>query len=424
MNNSNALWYPYAPLASMSPPLSVRKAQGAVLYLANGQELIDGISSWWCTLHGYNHPELNQSLSTQLDQFAHVMMGGLNHEPAEKLANTLCQIYPGMKSCFFGDSGSVGVEIALKMACQYWSNIGLKGKSKFVSLSGGYHGDTAGAMSVGEPDDEMHAAFHGILPVQFFTTRPNGWPAENLDECILHLEAILEEHHTEIAAFICEPLMQGYGGFKIYDPNYLKAARILCDKYNVLMIFDEVATGFGRTGKLFACEMVGVLPDITILGKALTAGYLGMSATLANERVFSAYWSADPQKAFMHGPTFMGNALACAVALKSLDIFFEEDRLSDVRRIEALFHKNWTGFQHEQIKEIRILGAMMVIECTSSDTWKGLREFATQRGAWIRPFRNFIYLMPPFIISDSQLIHLSDVLKQWFQQISNSSNLS
>lgn len=410
------LWYPYAPLQTMSEPLEVVHAQGAELHLADGRVLIDGIASWWCAVHGYNRPELNQALEIQMRKFSHVMMGGLVHSSARNLATRLVEVYPGMAGCFFADSGSVGVEVALKMACQYWTNLGIHGKNRFVSLEGGYHGDTAGAMSVGEPADEMHQSFGGLIPAQFFCPRPQGWPARNLQACVDALESILKEQGHQIAAMICEPMMQGYGGFQIYDPEYLRCARTLCDQYDVLLIFDEVATGFGRTAKLFACEYAGVQPDIAILGKALSAGYMGLSATLASDKVYSAFWSSRPEHALMHGPTFMGNALACAVALASLELFFEQDRLGDAQRIEAQFMQEWGGYSHPDIKEIRILGAMMVIECQHSDVWKGLREFAAERGLWIRPFRNFIYLMPPLVINRIQLDQASQVIKEWFSR--------
>lgn len=400
----------------MSEPLEVRFAQGAELHLQDGRVLIDGISSWWCALHGYNHPRLNQALLGQSQKFSHVMMGGLVHSAARDLAQRLVEIYPGMSGCFFSDSGSVGVEVALKMAAQYWTNLGLAGKTRFVSLSGGYHGDTAGAMSVGEPSDEMHAAFGGLVPAQFFCPRPSSWPAADLQQCVQALEEMLQAHSHEIAAMICEPVMQGYGGMQIYDPAYLRHARRLCEEYQVLLIFDEVATGFGRTGKLFACEIAGVQPDIAILGKALSAGYLGLSATLASPKVYDAFWSENPEHAFMHGPTFMGNALACAVALESLELFFEQDRLSEVQRIEAHFRRDWADFRHPVVRDVRILGAMMVIEVNDPLHWKGLREFASERGVWIRPFRNFIYLMPPFVISDGQLDQISAVLRDWFSR--------
>lgn len=414
MKNLSPLWFPYAPLATMSEPLEVVRAVGAELHLADGRILLDGISSWWCALHGYNHPRLNEALVEQMNRFSHVMMGGLVHEKALDLARKLVSIYPGMAGCFFGDSGSVGVEVALKMACQYWSNLGRIGKNKFVSLHGGYHGDTAGAMSVGEPDDDMHRAFGGMVPAQFFCERPSGWPASNMGSCIADLEKILVNHGSEIAAMICEPVMQGYGGFQIYDPNYLRLVRQLCDQYDVLLIFDEVATGFGRTGKLFACEFTGIQPDIAILGKALSAGYLGLSATLANERVYGAFWSDRPEHALMHGPTFMGNALACAVAVQSLDLFFEEDRLGEVRRIEEIFHQEFSKFEHQAVREVRILGAVLVLETTDSSVWHGLREFASQKGVWIRPFRNYVYLMPPFVTQTHQIQKMCQVIKEWF----------
>ncbi len=398
----------------MRPPLEVVSAAGVRLRLADGRELIDAVASWWCVLHGYNHPSLNRAIEQQLGRFAHVMLGGLVHDGARRLADRLVSLYPGMRACFFGDSGSVGVEIALKMAVQYWVNRGARGKSSFVALSGGYHGDTVGAMSVGEPDDLMTAAFSGLMRPQHFVPRPEGWPAKNLEACLDSLEATLKAHAGTLAAFICEPVLQGYGGFQPYDPEYLRRARALCDQYDVLMIFDEVATGFGRTGTLFACEHTGIAPDIAVLGKGLSAGYLGLSATLANERVYSAFFSPDPSKAFMHGPTFMGNALACAVALESLDLFFSQKRLDDVRRIEAVLREELGRFTHPQVREVRVFGAMAVLETVDSKAWHGLREFAVERGVWLRPFARFVYTMPPLTISNDDLRTVCRVMKAWF----------
>jgi len=412
---ASALWYPYAPLAAMSPPLEVVSAKGVRLTLADGRELIDAVASWWCVLHGYNHPALNAALERQLAKVAHVMLGGLVHSGARELAERLVNAYPGMKGCFFGDSGSVGVEIALKMAAQYWVNLGARGKSGFVALSGGYHGDTVGAMSVSEPDDAMTAAFSQLMRPQRFVARPEGWPATNLDAALAELESTLAQHGPTLAAFICEPVLQGYGGFRPYDPAYLREARALCDRHDVLMIFDEVATGFGRTGTRFACEHTGIAPDIAVLGKGLSAGYLGLSATLANERVYSAFWSSEPSKAFMHGPTFMGNPLACAVALESFELFEREHRLDDARRIEAVLREELGAFTHRSIYEVRVFGAMAVLETRTPEAWHGLREFAAERGVWLRPFQRYVYTMPPLIISNDELRAVCAVIKAWFR---------
>ncbi len=411
-----ALWYPYAPLGAMHAPLEVVKAQGARLHLADGRTLVDAVASWWCVLHGYNHPRLNAALERQLPRFAHVMLGGLVHQGARDLAERLVALYPTMRGCFFGDSGSVGVEVALKMAVQFWVNRGVHGKVRFVSLEGGYHGDTLGAMSVGEPDDAMTAAFSGFVPTQFRAPRPSGWPAkpEELGRCLAELERTFAAHGADIAAFVCEPVMQGYGGFQTYDPAYLRGVRELCDRYDVLLVFDEVATGFGRTGQLFACEHAGIAPDIAVLGKGLSAGYLGLSATLANERVYSAFWSSRPEHAFMHGPTFMGNALACAVALESLDVFFEEQRLRDVARIGSVLSAELGGFTSPLVREVRLFGAMAVLETVDSAAWHGLREFAAARGVWLRPFGRFVYTMPPLVVTDDELRVVCSVMKAWF----------
>jgi adenosylmethionine-8-amino-7-oxononanoate aminotransferase len=349
---------------------------------------------------------------------AHVMMGGLEHSAASELSSKLVEKYPGMKRCFFADSGSVGVEVALKMAAQYWWNLGYKGKQKFVALENGYHGDTLGTMAVGEPDDIMRTAFGSMISEQFFVPAPYGKPHETnpqVQVCLDKLEATFKKHHKELAGFIVEPVMQGYGGMQTYSADYLNQARGLCDKYEVLFIFDEVATGFGRTGKTFAVEHTDVFPDIAILGKALSGGYLGISATLANEKVEKAFWSDDPNHALMHGPTFMGNALACAVSLESLKVYEDENRLEDALRIEKEFKKQWTDWKSPHIKEIRVLGAMFCMEVHDANSWSGLREWAASQGLWIRPFQKFVYSMPPFVISNEEIGTLCGILKKWFE---------
>jgi adenosylmethionine---8-amino-7-oxononanoate aminotransferase len=417
-NISSALWYPYAPLKTMSEPLKVKKAHGSCLTLENDNVLIDAIASWWCVLHGYNHPRLNKALVEQSQKMAHVMMGGLEHSAAADLSAKLVNKYPGMKRCFFADSGSVGVEVGLKMAAQYWWNLGYKNKQKFVALENGYHGDTLGTMAVGEPDDIMRTAFGDMISNQFFVPAPYGKineTNEQLEFCLTKLEETFKKHQHQLAGFVVEPIMQGYGGMQTYPAEYLNQARILCDKYDVLFIFDEVATGFGRTGKTFAVEHTDVLPDIAILGKALSGGYLGISATLANERVEKAFWSDDPNHALMHGPTFMGNALACAVSLESLAVYEDEDRLSDAIRIETHFKRNLENWKNKHVKDIRILGAMFCIEVFDSKSWSGLREYAANQGLWIRPFQNFVYSMPPFVISNSEINTLCTIIKEWFE---------
>lgn len=416
---TNPIWFPYAQMKIKPAALEVDRAEGVRLYLKDGRCLIDAISSWWCMIHGYNPPVIIDAMKEQLDRLPHVMMGGLVHDPAKKLASKLVEITPeGLNHVFFGDSGSVGVEIALKMALQYWQNQGETQKTKFVSLKKAYHGDTCGAMSVCDPDDGMHALFSGLLPKQLFVNVPKGGfdaNQEQIDKGIIKLESMLQTHHETIAAMIVEPLLQGAGGMIFYSPEYLRLARDCCDRYNILMIFDEVATGFGRTGKLFAAEHAGISPDIMVLGKGLTAGFTGHSATLANDRIFDAFWSDDAEKCFMHGPTFMGNPLACTAALKSLEIFQYDHTLEKIARIESILKEHILPFSSPKIKETRVLGATGVMEVHDRSDLKGLSEFAAERGVWIRPFENVAYTMPSYIINDNDLIQIVDVMKEWFQ---------
>nr|AGS52954.1 adenosylmethionine-8-amino-7-oxononanoate aminotransferase [uncultured bacterium contig00028] len=372
--------------------------------MEDGRELIDSISSWWCAIHGYNHKELNEAISGQMEKFSHVMLGGLTHEPAEKLSEELVRITPqGLNHVFFADSGSVGMEVAMKMAVQFWRNNGIDGKHKFASLYKGYHGDTTGVMSIGDPEEGMHHLFKGFLPKQFFI-RPS----------LLEMENLFKEHSKEIAAFACEPMLQGAGGFNFYPAEFLKGACELCNKYNVLLIADEVATGFGRTGTMFACEQAGTLPDIMVLGKALTAGHLGLSATLANDKVYNSFLGETYEKAFMHGPTFMGNALACSVALASLRIFERENYLQKIARINEILKEELLGFKGVGVKETRVLGACGVIETLNEKNHKSIQEFAAQKGVWLRPFLNVVYTMPPYIISEKDLRKVCGVMKEFF----------
>jgi len=398
----SSLWFPYSQMQTMPPPLKVVAAKGVKLYLENGHELIDAISSWWCVIHGYNHPKINAAVEEQLKKFSHVMLGGLTHEPAESLAKKLVEI-TGLEHIFFADSGSVGVEVAMKMAVQFWKNRCVKGKHKFACLFKAYHGDTSGAMSIGDPEEGMHHLFKGYLPEQFF-----------IETSLLQMEKLFEEHSQKIAAFVCEPLLQGAGGFNFYSPEFLKGARELCDKYDVLLIADEVATGFGRTGTMFACEQANIKPDIMVLGKALTAGYLGLSATLASSKIYNSFLGNDYEKAFMHGPTFMGNALACSAALASLKIFEKENYLQKIARIREILEEELLGFEAKGVKETRVFGACGVIETQTEKIHNGIQEFAASQGVWLRPFLNVVYTMPPYIISEEELRKVCKVMKAYF----------
>jgi adenosylmethionine---8-amino-7-oxononanoate aminotransferase len=413
------LWYPYSQMAKSTNRYEVQKAEGVELYLENGHKLIDGVSSWWATIHGYNHKTLNKALSEQVNNFSHVMLGGLNHQPAQQLADKLVEITPeGLNHVFFSDSGSVGVEVALKMAIQFWVNQGNKQKSKFLSLKNAYHGDTFKAMEVGD-DSDFQVPFGHVLHKGFFLDTPSGgFDASELElqKDIEALRQLLDKQHDIIAAFILEPLVQGAGGFKMYSPVYLKAARELCDKYNVLLIFDEVATGFGRTGKMFASTHAAVTPDIIVLGKALTAGYLGHAATITTTKVFNGFLGEGYDKAFMHGPTFMGNPLACTIALKSIEIFEQKSYLKKIAKIEEVLKEELKGFDHPWVKEVRVLGAIGVIEVKDSKYLKGFTDYAVQEGVWLRPFQNYLYTMPPYIIEEAQLRKITTVMLAWFKR--------
>jgi len=419
--SSQTLWYPYAQMLGIAAPSEVVRAEGVRLHLRDGRVLLDAIASWWCVIHGYNHPDLNAAVRAQLDDFAHVMLGGLTHEPAQRLADRLVALAPpGLAHVFFADSGSVGMEVAMKMAVQYWRNIGVPGKHAFLSLRHAYHGDTTGVMSLGDPDDGMHRLFAGYLPRQHFISPPEGMGSgrgeirRTVEEALASLQGALREHGHSLAAFVCEPLMQGAGGFNFYPPSFLTEARRLCDQHEVLLICDEVATGFGRTGTLFACQQASITPDIMVLAKGLTAGYLGMSATLATARVFHAFLGDDHGKAFMHGPTFMGNALACAVALASIDLFEREDYLGKIRRIEEILREELLDLRAHAIRETRVFGACGVIEVHDASAWQGLSSFAAEHGVWLRPFDKVVYTMPAYMIDEISLRQICRTMRAWF----------
>jgi adenosylmethionine-8-amino-7-oxononanoate aminotransferase len=419
--SGQTLWFPYAQMQGLEIQNEVVRAEGVRLHLRDGRTLIDAIASWWCVIHGYNHPDLNAVLRAQVDDFAHVMLGGLTHAPAQLLADRLVALAPpGLAHVFFADSGSVGMEVAMKMAVQYWKNLGVQGKHAFLSLRHGYHGDTTGVMSLGDPDDGMHRLFAGYLPQHHFVPPPEGMGEgrgeirRSVDEALSALAMALCQHAHEIAAFACEPLLQGAGGFNFYPPAYLTEARRLCDEHGVLLICDEVATGFGRTGTLFACEQAGITPDIMVLAKGLTAGYLGLSATLATDRVFEAFLGDGQDKAFMHGPTFMGNALACAVALESIRIFERHGYFAKIRRIEEILREELLGLRADAIRETRVFGACGVIEVHDPSAWQGLQAFAGQRGVWLRPFDKVVYTMPAYVIDETSLRQVCRTMRAWF----------
>lgn len=415
---NSPVWFPYAQMKTLKP-YKVVGAGGVTLHLEDGREVIDAISSWWCAIHGYGHPEIIKAAKDQLDLMPHVMLGGITHPQVEKLAHRLVQITPtGLNHVFFGDSGSVGVEIGLKMALQFRQNQGSKQKTKILALKNAYHGDTFGAMSVCDPGS-MHALFAGILPRQLFLDAPRGGfeaDEKTVLEDAAKLEAMLQAHAHEIAAMIVEPLMQGAGGFNFYSPRFLQKARELCDEYDVLLIFDEVATGFGRTGALFAADLARVCPDIMVLSKALTAGTMGHSATLATSRVFDGFYSDDPSKIFMHGPTFTGNPLACAIANRSIEIFMHENYLVKISGIQKLLKQKLPAITSDKIKDVRVLGACGVIEVHDPKSLVGMQEFAVDHGVWLRPIGPYVYTMPAYVISDEQLSKIVEVMGMWFDR--------
>jgi adenosylmethionine-8-amino-7-oxononanoate aminotransferase len=413
------LWFPYKQMKLVNELPKLAQAKGVTLEFEDGSTCIDGISSWWAKIHGYNHPELNRALREQSERFSHIMLGGITHDPAINLAATLVNITPqGLDHVFFSDSGSVGVEVALKMAIQYWKNIGKEGKYRFVSLVNGYHGDTFKAMEVSD-DSDFSAAFSGVLQRGFTVAIPKGgYTATDAEIAVAlqELEIVLADHHHQIAAFIVEPIVQCAGGFQIYSPKYLELAKALCEQYEVLLIFDEVATGFGRTGTLFASNQVGITPDIMVLGKALTAGYMGHAATLTTDAVFMSFWGDSYDKAFMHGPTFMGNALACAVANASIAIFQRENYLDKIKAIEAQLLQGFQAIDSEVITDRRIIGAIGALELKDASYLQGFADYAIEHGAWLRPIGNVVYIMPPYIISSSELGHLISVITKWVEQ--------
>lgn len=413
---SQSLWFPYTQMQDLIPFFEVEDADGVYIHLKDGRRLIDTTASWWCMIHGYKHPVLNAAMIEQIQQFSHVMLGGLQHQPAKQLADKLVDISPeGLNHVFFSDSGSVGVEVALKMAVQYWQNQGIKSKSKIMAFKNAYHGDTSGCMSVGDPDD-MHHLFAGLMPQHFFAEAPSfGMHAtpDQVDQDFQSARAILEKNHESIAAVIIEPLFQAAGGFNMYSPLYLNALRALCDEFNVLLIFDEVATGFGRTGSLFATDQSSISPDIMVLSKGLTGGYIGQAATLTNDRVYQAFLSNDKGKAFMHGPTFMANPLACATGLASIELFLKEDYLSKVSSLSQYFETIFGQVKSPLIKQVRVQGASAIFELTTSEYGNELRYFAADRGVWMRPYLNYLYIMPPLIMQKQHVQTIADVIQQW-----------
>ena len=401
------IWHPYSSLRDPIDPYLVVSAKGVKLFLIDGRELIDGMASWWSCIHGYNHPELNKAITEQLEKMAHVMFGGLTHKPAIFLAQKLLEItHKDLTNVFFCDSGSVAVEVSIKMAYQYWISLGYPNKSKLLTVRCGYHGDTFGAMAVCDPITGMHVKFKNVLPKHFFAPPPKpSFGEEFKEEHITELLKIVEKHHDEIAAVILEPVVQGAGGMRFYSPDYLKRLRDICDEFDILLIFDEIATGFGRTGKLFAYEHADVCPDIMCIGKALTGGYLTFAAVLASDKVADGICSGkESLGVFMHGPTFMANPLASSVSLKSIEILLSSDWKSKVKSIENQLKQGLERAKRfSSVKDVRALGAIGVIEVKRDVNLRKAQKFFVDKGVWIRPFKNLIYIMPAYVITEDEL---------------------
>ncbi len=399
------LWHPYTSIENPLPVFLVESADGCRIRLNDGTELIDGMASWWSVIHGYNHPCLNNAIKDQVDTLAHVMFGGLTHEPAVTLAKILIEhMPPGLNRVFFCDSGSIAVEVAMKMAIQYSFARGINGKNRFLTLRSGYHGDSFHAMSVCDPVGGMHSIYKGVLPEYYFADTPrcrfsDAWDESDIDS----FENLIRKNHRRICAVILEPIVQGAGGMRFYHPQYLRKVRELCDEFEVLLIADEIATGFGRSGELFGCDHAGIVPDIMCLGKALTGGYMTMAAVVAGEHVGRVLSENEPG-VFMHGPTFMANPLGCRVAIASLELLFDSDWRQRVKAVESVLKKGLAPCrQLETVADVRVLGAIGVVELKQPVNMERIQKRFVEHGIWVRPFGKLVYVMPPYIIQRDEL---------------------
>ena len=400
------LWLPYSQMKTTLPPLRAAATQGSRITLADGRVLIDGIASWWTACHGYNHPHIAAAVTRQLARMPHVMFGGLVHEPAQRLASRLAALLPGdLERVFFSDSGSVSVEVAIKIAMQYWLNRGVRDRVKLVAFRGGYHGDTLATMSVCDPEEGMHSLFAGVLPQHHVLPLPRDEAGHDA------FDRFLAQHAHEVAAILVEPLVQGAGGMVFHDAELLRRLRRSADAHGILLILDEVFTGFGRTGTMFACEQAGIVPDIITLSKALTGGTMGLAATVARRHVFEAFWSDDPMHALMHGPTFMANPLACAAANASLDLFEQEGRLGQVAAIAAQLEAELAPCRAlPGVRDVRVRGAIGVVQLETAPDLNALKRRLVEAGVWVRPFRDIVYLTPSFTIAPDELSQLTGAI--------------
>lgn len=406
------VWHPYAAMPNLYPVFPVESAQGVHIRLMDGRSLVDGVSSWWTCIHGYNHPRLNQAAHAQIDRMSHVMFGGLTHQPAVDLAQKLIALTPApLQQVFFCDSGSVAVEVAMKMAIQYWYNRGLPQKQKFLTIRNGYHGDTFAAMSACDPVNGMHHLFRDMLTPQYFAEAPQvrfdqAWQEQD----IAGFAALLETHCDRIAAAIFEPVVQNAGGMRFYHPEYVRQAKVLCEKYDVLLILDEIATGFGRTGEMFACDYAGICPDILCVGKALTGGFMSLAATLTTPAISEGF-AAGEVGVFMHGPTFMANPLACAVAVENLTLLESYDWRSTIRAIESQLNAELAPCRDlAAVKDVRVLGAIGVVELHEPVDMAVIQPRFVEEGVWLRPFGRLIYTMPPYIIQPAELTAITQAI--------------
>ncbi|GAB6071242.1 adenosylmethionine--8-amino-7-oxononanoate transaminase [Thiomicrorhabdus hydrogeniphila] len=404
------IWHPYAKLPNPISAIGVKKTQGSLITLADNREVVDGMSSWWAALHGYNHPKIQQAMHDQIETMPHIMFGGLTHEPAIELAKRLVDLSPpGLEKVFFVDSGSVAMEVAIKMAMQYWISLTRPGKNKLLTIKNGYHGDTFATMAICDPVNGMHSLFSELLPKHFFAPAPQmGFELESDNQDIAQFKAILAEHHNEIAAVTLEPIVQGAGGMRFYRPDYLKQVRDLCTEFDVLLIADEIATGFGRTGKLFACEWADISPDILTLGKTLTGGHITLAATLATAQISETISQGQPG-ILAHGPTYMANPLACRAAIANIDVLLASPWQDNIQRIENHFNKTLLPLKAlNGVKDVRVLGAIGAIELERSDLGAVIQANALDNGVWIRPFGKLIYTMPAYNIPHNQLEQLTN----------------